>query len=557
MKKNLILFLLAFIFILPFASTGLAAAKEDAYVSDLRYEASSLTSHSVNLEWTPNPNAVTVTLHYKKAGGSEQTINLDATAAKATVQGLDAATTYQFELRGRCDTCQNLFSNNLEVTTPQVSSTPTSSPSASNFNSEGVDRTDSGVTLGEEAYLLHNSTDAGGNKVATLTLDKEKLTQAFSLLAGNSDSAQTVVLPFEGDDDIVRVRLPADVLAANTNHNAVISIVTNTSGYDLPLGSLDIAKIVGDLGMDLKSTYITITIKKVNGAIKEELLQKAEAQGISLLGDAYEFEITVEDLDKSAPFNDFGTTYVTKSIVVNAPLNGSASTTVYDPKTGAFVFVPGFRKDGQDQIRFQMKRAGNSIYAVVASKKSFADLEQHWAKTDIELLASKLLLKGVSIDKFEPNAEITRAEFVVMLVRALGLSPGPTDASFSDVTADNWYSDAIGTAVRAGLIKGFEDSTFKPNAPITRLQMVTIIANAFGLTEKSLDITGKEAAMLNRFSDRASIPKIAENATCQVLLAGILKGNVNGTFNPKGSATRAEAAVMLHRFLVFAALIEE
>ena len=90
-----------------------------------------------------------------------------------------------------------------------------------------------------------------------------------------------------------------------------------------------------------------------------------------------------------------------------------------------------------------MKRNGNSIYAVVSSTKTFDDITKHWAKLDIELLASKLIVNGSTAIHFSPDANITRIEFTALLVRALGLSPDPSAAIFKDTKVEDWFAGVL------------------------------------------------------------------------------------------------------------------
>ena len=101
-----------------------------------------------------------------------------------------------------------------------------------------------------------------------------------------------------------------------------------------------------------------------------------------------------------------------------------------------------------------MKHAGNGIYALLQYKKTFADLNGHWAKAEIESMASKLLVNGVNANSYAPGKVITRAEFTAMLVRAMGLSPVIESGAFKDVQDASGYAGEIGAALRYGLIEG-------------------------------------------------------------------------------------------------------
>lgn len=198
----------------------------------------------------------------------------------------------------------------------------------------------------------------------------------------------------------------------------------------------------------------------------------------------------------------------------------------------------------------------NSMYAVLESKgRTFDDLSGHWAKADVELLASKLIVHGVTDSRFAPDADITRAEFTALLVRALGLSlnpDGPT-SGFADVAAIAWYKPAVEAAVDAGLASGLSPDRYAPSERITREQMAVMVAQA-------LAFAGKEAAAdrgaLVKFTDRTSISDWAAAAVAQAVAAGILSGMTDGTFAPSDHATRAQAAAVLKRLLQYTEFID-
>jgi hypothetical protein len=270
-----------------------------------------------------------------------------------------------------------------------------------------------------------------------------------------------------------------------------------------------------------------------------------------MLGTAIEFTITVEAGGQTQQIDHFGNAYVTRTIVISQALNaGEATAVMYDPATGEMTFVPALFVTENGKTRVVMKRNGNSIYAVVGSKKTFADLAGHWAKKDVELLASKLIVSGVKATAFAPNAPVTRAEFAAMIARSLGLTANKAGALYSDVSADSWYAGAVGAAADAGIVSGFEDGRFRANDRITREQMAVMIARAMKFAGKSA--AGAQRIDLEaKYADGSAISGWAQDAVHQALEANIVSGRPDGTFGPQMSATRAEAATMLKRLLVY------
>ena len=150
----------------------------------------------------------------------------------------------------------------------------------------------------------------------------------------------------------------------------------------------------------------------------------------------------------------------------------------------------------------------------------FSDVPaSYWAYTAISSLSSQGIVEGYPDGTFKPNADITRAEFATMLVKALGLSTTGTTGQFTDVADDAWCNGCVNAAVNAGLVSGMGNGLFAPNAPITREQMAVMVANALG--NKAPAVDGTE---LNAFSDSSSVSSWAVTGMEEAVKAGIVSG---------------------------------
>lgn len=177
--------------------------------------------------------------------------------------------------------------------------------------------------------------------------------------------------------------------------------------------------------------------------------------------------------------------------------------------------------------------------------KTFVDLAGYeWAKTQIEALASKGIINGTSETTFSPGMNITRADFICMLVRALNLTAS-TDGNFSDVPSTAYYYQAVGTAQKLGIAIGKGDNLFLPKENISRQDMMVITSRALKISGRQLD---DSASDLSGFKDASNVAAYAVNAAAQLNKAGVVTGN-NGLINPQGTATRAETAVIMYRIL--------
>lgn len=192
-----------------------------------------------------------------------------------------------------------------------------------------------------------------------------------------------------------------------------------------------------------------------------------------------------------------------------------------------------------------------SKYTVMAYNKTFADIQEHWAKEDIELMAARWIARGMTETTFEPEGQVTRAQFAALLTRSLGIAEAKEGQSpFKDVASGDWFYGAVLAAYEAGLVKGYEDGTFRPDANITREEMATMVARGLAYAGKKVDVSGKVDTLLAKFTDRNQISAWAREAAAIAVQEGIVKGRTATTYVPKANATRAESTVMLKRLLV-------
>ncbi|MGO4110742.1 S-layer homology domain-containing protein [Paenibacillus sp. YAF4_2] len=172
------------------------------------------------------------------------------------------------------------------------------------------------------------------------------------------------------------------------------------------------------------------------------------------------------------------------------------------------------------------------------------DIDEHWAFNELDNFVSADLLKGyVGQDgevTLKPDLSISRAEFVSILVRALGLTSTAAGKTFADVPADKWYSEPIQIASSLGIVNGLTETTFGPNELIKRGEIATMVVRAF---TASVTFEGEAKA----FTD---VPEyFATPFIKQASQAGIVRGATATTFKPYANATRAEAVVMIQRAL--------
>lgn len=189
---------------------------------------------------------------------------------------------------------------------------------------------------------------------------------------------------------------------------------------------------------------------------------------------------------------------------------------------------------------FKQKLMVAGITLTVATTTVLAsDYEQHWAKNAIDKWSSYGVVKGYEDQTFRPNGAITRAEFATILSRVLGLSSVANAPVYADLAADTekWYVEAV-NQVMAQKLMNIEGENFKPNQAITRQEAAYAIARAYGI-----EASERKA---KAFTDDEEIAAWAKGYVYGLVETNYLNGNPDGSFKPQGTLTRAELVTLLN-----------
>ncbi|OMF50636.1 hypothetical protein BK138_26980 [Paenibacillus rhizosphaerae] len=175
---------------------------------------------------------------------------------------------------------------------------------------------------------------------------------------------------------------------------------------------------------------------------------------------------------------------------------------------------------------------------VISDPAEFADISGHWAEASIKQAASTGIVTGYPDGTFKPGKTVTRAEFAVMLVNTLGIKKPGAELTFIDsASIGAWAQNAVAQVVQLGMMKGYENGTFRPNAEITRAEIAVTITNVVGQISKDTPEAG--------FADDSEIPDWAKGSAEFLKQTGIMLGKDGNRFAPQDAATRAEAVTVL------------
>ncbi|MFD0676152.1 MULTISPECIES: S-layer homology domain-containing protein [unclassified Paenibacillus] len=444
----------------------------------------------------------------------------------------------------------------VNITSPQHSSSKSSGGEGSGGTASpsqptvGASQSGALITVKE---TTKSKTDTG-KELTVASISKDSLSEAIKQLQTNTSSTNNITVEMSNQGSAVKVELPASSLAeiAKLPKDTVIVVKSDAVTYYLPVKVVDISKAAQALGADAKDVTISIVIEKVSGTDAQKVADTAGQSGLRLLTGAVDFSITAQGNGKTVSINEFNGAYLPRNIEVPAGTDPTKATGVlYNPATGEMTFVPTLFQTVDGKTIATIQRQGNSIYAIVESNKSFNDLNGHWAKEDVQILVSKLLVNGRTETTFVPQGDITRAEFATLLVKGLGLTEDKS-SKFKDVSASDWYAGFVGAASKAGLVDGLSADTFAPNANITREQMAALISRAINLVGKQKAVDAKKVDV---FKDQAAISAWAKESIAQTIDAKIMNGKSADRFDPSANSTRAESAVVLKRLLQYISFI--
>lgn len=175
-------------------------------------------------------------------------------------------------------------------------------------------------------------------------------------------------------------------------------------------------------------------------------------------------------------------------------------------------------------------------------QRLYAAIPPHWAKPDLQRAIERQIWDGPPAGhSFDPEAPISRADLVQLLVRALDIAPSPDVVPFSDVRGlSPAQQQAIAKVAAAGIAGGFEDGSFRPQGPVTRAQLAAMLARA-------LQPPAGRVPPAQLFADDKTLPAWARDNVYALHDLGILKGRSGQVFDPAASVTFAEANVALLR----------
>jgi uncharacterized protein YjdB/tetratricopeptide (TPR) repeat protein len=349
-----------------------------------------------------------------------------------------------------------------------------------------------------------------------------------------------------------------DILAAgNHSNNRTISIEVKTEAGTKDIAiSVPVAKLQPGTTLAIDTGFASVSIApellvhedgktaaalELSVSLVDKATLPASVQSIIGKNEVFDFNLTIDGKKQS----NFGTHRIDVAMPYKLKDGENANQIVvyYINDNGELEIVKNGRfNPATGNVEFTAKHF--SKYTIATVQVTFTDISSvAWAKDAIEALAARQAINGIGEGKFNPNGQVTRAEFIAMLVRTFDLQSDNPTTSLKDVVAGAWYYDAVASAQMLGIVKGKADGSFGINDRITRQEMAVMVYRAASLVGKPL--TSDPAP--EGFGDQNEIAAYALDAVSAMQHEGLIKGMDGNKYAPLSNSTRAQAATIIHR----------
>lgn len=387
----------------------------------------------------------------------------------------------------------NEFTN---IFSPWLPVTVTAAPKSSNADVSSV------TVAGVEAT-------AGENNTYTVTLPYGTDVTAGSFVIVTSDAGATVgALTNEGN--VWTFTVTAEDGVTSKTYTVTVSFTEAPKSNDAGVSSITVAGFKAVAGAN-NSYTVTVpygTVVKTGSFVIVTRHPRATVSALTNTRNIWSFTVTAED----------GVTTAVYTVTVNTAALPEPITPGVDNKKPA----------SKPEVKLPFTDVSTS----------------DWFYDDVAFVYKNGLFSGTDSRSFSPNASMTRAMLVTVLYRLEGEPTVTGRSSFTDVRSGAYYEKSVIWAAANGIVTGTDSTSFSPDAKVTREQLAAILYRYAQYRKLDTDASAK----LNSFTDADSVSAYASEALGWAVSEGLING-ASGKLMPKGDATRAQVAAILHRFV--------
>ncbi len=403
-----------------------------------------------------------------------------------------------------------------------------------------------------------------GKSTVTVAIDNKAVESKIDDAIKNNTTGTGNVIQIPVTDtksEVAKVELTGDIVKKLEENTFDVSVKRDNVEYVIPAAEFTISKVAENLGVlekDLEDIKIEVQITKLDETVVAKYNEVAKVNGAELIFPPVSFEVVAKTIKADGSTEEVGiskfSNYVERVMEIPAGVDSSKITTgiVFNPD-GTYSHVPTevFQKEGKWYAK--LNSLTNSEYSVIWNPVAVKSVENHWAKDAVNDMASRLVI--FNSKTFAPDKAITRADFAEYIIRALGLyREGSTHVNkFKDVSATGDRTQAILIASEYGIVTGYTDGTFRPDALITREEAMAMYQRAMKVTK----LTGSDTNRYQSYTDFAKVSNWATSNVKEVLAAHVFNGTNTTNISPKSNLTYAEAAQAIKNLLVESKLINK
>ncbi|MEJ8303562.1 S-layer homology domain-containing protein [Saccharibacillus sacchari] len=403
------------------------------------------------------------------------------------------------------------------TSTPTV---PTSSTTVFNANVQNA-KTANGSVVASLAITRTRGTD--GIVKDALQLTPAKATEIVNLLKTSGSKTAAIVLP-DTADEVSQWDLTVPNAASKLLTDEGIELVILNPNVRIAVPASSLTGLTDDLYFRLIPVKSSATSAEIQSRAlaNPAIVSAANGGNIAVIGRPMTIETNLQD----------------RPVTLVLPLpSGQTFTAAQQKKLGVYVE----HSDGTKQlVRGTVVTQEDGKLGLEITTNHFSTFTvvnvSNWGST---LIVSPYIL-GYANGSFQPAKNITRAELAAIVGRITGVTEGT--ATFSDVKSGSWAAEVVGPAAASGVMTGYSDGTFKPNAPITRGELAAALA-------KLLPQSGLDASQAASGFNDLPAGNWAATAAAELQAAGVVTGYADGSFKPERNVTRAEAVAMINRLV--------
>lgn len=418
---------------------------------------------------------------------------------------------------------------------PSVPSQPSNPGTAPTPGNPDVTPPVGAGTAPEKGSITVKGTATGDDKYS-IRPDASQLTQALqSMDAGNRTLKLLADVPDTAKT--VTFQLAASQLAAWIRSEEVKSL-------DVVVGQTTVRVPLKSLPLTIAETAGTFDIVVAKGSTDTLSTSQKAAIGNHAIVD-------VNLLMNSKPLQWTNRTFEVALSNVEQPKKNDVVMVVHSVSPSGEMKPVTYSKYDDKTKTMAFKPLESGSYVIAEVGVPVHDLQNYnWAIQEVQNLYGKGIISGMSATRFAPQGELTRAQFLQMIIKGIGdtRQPDPSISVPTDVKEGQWYADSVRLGMEMEIIQGRADGSFGANERISREEMAVMLNRALKVVQHDQDATNAVQGNMV-FVDNAEIAAYAKEAVASMQQLGLLNGMPDGTFAPKETANRAQGAVAVARLM--------